>query len=517
MHQHTHFSGLGRVALAIVFVASLAACGGGGGDDNAGGAGGETPGIGTDTVAPATPSGFTRVTTLTQQAAKGMKYFVATVGQAASAIVNITLPGTASVAVGDTLTVRGGTATNWRVMQNADQTVGTRALPGSVAPGTGFSPQGTPQNWWFVASSASGTRLAAVANVALRNPSTLPPTGSVWTSADGGATWRDRGPEIQLGGGPANGNSNWASIASSADGRVLAAADVTGALMISTNGGAAWSRPASAGSRFWVSVTVSADGTRMAAAAEESGDSTANNAGIYVSSDSGATWRVTTAPAGLDWRSISSSAGGQHLVAVAHTGVTAQEATAAIDTAVYRSSDSGVTWTRSTQTFDSAYRVAVSQDGSKVVMGERYGRVWTSTDFGATFTARIPAAVPADSIGFNAVATSADGTVLAAVKPGGNVFISTDSGVTWTERETARPWRGVALSADGNRVIAANNNGQIHTSTSNRTTVGAGGYIQGGKDNEVNLIYRGDGLFDVTSVLPAASGTASAGVGLTKN
>ncbi len=63
------------------------------------------------------------------------------------------------------------------------------------------------------------------------------------------------------------------------------------------------------------------------------------------------------------------------------------------------------------------------------------------------------------------VASSADGTKLVAVDNGGQIYTSTDRGVSWTPRETARPWFSVASSADGTRLVAVAFGGQIYTST----------------------------------------------------
>jgi hypothetical protein len=62
------------------------------------------------------------------------------------------------------------------------------------------------------------------------------------------------------------------------------------------------------------------------------------------------------------------------------------------------------------------------------------------------------------------VASSADGTKLVAGTNGGQLYTSTDSGITWTPRENTRNWAGVASSADGSKLVGVANNGQIYTS-----------------------------------------------------
>jgi hypothetical protein len=62
------------------------------------------------------------------------------------------------------------------------------------------------------------------------------------------------------------------------------------------------------------------------------------------------------------------------------------------------------------------------------------------------------------------VASSADGSRLVAVVNGGQIYTSADSGVTWTPSESNRFWYSVASSADGSRLVAVVNGGQIYTS-----------------------------------------------------
>ena len=155
---------------AFALTALLAACGGGGGGEssNAGGAapnGAPNTSTGSGQVASANPvpAGFEPITTLAKQAVANAKYFVQTIKASMTDEVVIALPTT--IAVGGTVVVRGDTDIRWKLAQSAGQTIGTRALTGGVEPGLAFSPQQSPtQNWWFIASSASGQKLAAVAN-----------------------------------------------------------------------------------------------------------------------------------------------------------------------------------------------------------------------------------------------------------------------------------------------------------------------------------------------------------------
>jgi len=67
---------------------------------------------------------------------------------------------------------------------------------------------------------------------------------------------------------------------------------------------------------------------------------------------------------------------------------------------------------------------------------------------------------------WRAVASSADGTKLVAVSyfSGGQLHVSSDSGVTWTLSATGADWMAVASSADGTKLLAARWNAQLYVS-----------------------------------------------------
>ena len=83
------------------------------------------------------------------------------------------------------------------------------------------------------------------------------------------------------------------------------------------------------------------------------------------------------------------------------------------------------------------------------------GETWTARDASRTW---------------RSVASSADGTKLVAVVENGQIYTSTDSGITWTAREANRDWIGVASSADGTKLVATVEGGQIYTSTDSGVT-----------------------------------------------
>ncbi len=94
--------------------------------------------------------------------------------------------------------------------------------------------------------------------------------------------------------------------------------------------------------------------------------------------------------------------------------------------------------------------ITSSADGTKLALTGWNNQIYTSSDSGATWTARGPA------IGWHAITSSADGTKLAAGSANGQMYDSYDSGVTWIPSNTQYVWRSVTSSADGTKLYAGN-------------------------------------------------------------
>jgi hypothetical protein len=281
-----------------------------------------------------------------------------------------------------------------------------------------------------IASSADGTKLVA-ADYGAYNAS----GGPIFTSTNSGITWRSN--EVQ--------RLSWQWVATSADGTKLAAVAPTGAtynyrhlVYVSTNSGTTWTLSSNAPSTFW--IASSADGTKLAATSLDTVNNsrsvyTSTNSGetwmkktttnlavywiassadgtklfvsatefpipfypasdIYASTNSGRDWQKTGAPV-MDqyqggWNYISCSADGRKLVAIAVRGL------------VYVSIDSGTTWTLTSVPYRDWTSAASSADGRNLmVVGSG---IYTSTDSGATWNL---IAAPVQI--WDAVASSADG------------------------------------------------------------------------------------------------------------
>ena len=108
---------------------------------------------------------------------------------------------------------------------------------------------------------------------------------------------------------------------------------------------------------------------------------------------------------------------------------------------------------------DHAYwlSVASSSDGSHLAAVVYGGGIYTSTNFGVTWTWQTSAPTGA---AWCSVASSSDGSHLAAMVYPGGIYTSTNFGVNWTE-QTGAPtnayWRSVASSSDGSHLAAVVN------------------------------------------------------------
>jgi hypothetical protein len=114
--------------------------------------------------------------------------------------------------------------------------------------------------------------------------------------------------------------------------------------------------------------------------------------------------------------------------------------------------------------------LASSADGSRLVAGTYPGQIYTSDNFGSSWTAR-----PTGSHHWTMVACSDNGDNLVAVVSGGQIYTSMDSGEHWTEQDSGvRNWIAVASSENGDKLVAVDNGGydggQIYTSADWGTT-----------------------------------------------
>jgi hypothetical protein len=238
----------------------------------------------------------------------------------------------------------------------------------------------TPDTQYYVASSADGTKLAAMGYAGN--------AGSIFLSADSGNTWvtPDEPTNFWL-------TNIWSSVASSADGtKLIAATEATigsssflpGPIYTSTNSGATWIQ-SGAPNNVWYSVACSANGTNLIAAAYAGPSQMGGTGLIYTSTNFGNTWTTNASLSTNYWTSVASSADGTNLIAVSlfdqspdNPGV------------IWRSTNSGVNWSEDPLTgyFSST---AMSAAGTKLVVAEVAGNlIYTFGEPAATAPAMLP-------------------------------------------------------------------------------------------------------------------------------
>jgi len=314
---------------------------------------------------------------------------------------------------------------------------------GSIYTSTDYGTTWTEQTsagshtWNYIASSADGTKLAAV-ETSTFDSSSVSNIGSIYTSTDSGATWTEQ---------TSAGSHGWQSIASSADGSKLAAVVSNGTddgyIYTSTDSGATWTEQTAAGSRRWSSITSSADGSKLAVVTSYS------NGAIYTSTDFGVTWTEQTAAGSHPWQSITSSADGSKLAVFVSFGT------------IYTSTDSGATWTEQTAAGSRRWSsITSSADGSKLAAAVGYnGFIYNSSDSGANWTEQ----TAAGSHPWYSIASSADGSKLAAAvgdTSSGSIYLATIEGAATVTHDY-----GTDLAPSGTDTTAAHATLAVTSST----------------------------------------------------
>lgn len=238
-----------------------------------------------------------------------------------------------------------------------------------------------------VASSADGMRLAAADY-----------SGLVWTSSNGGKNW------ILSGSGP----GSWNCIASSENGMNLVVGEYVGYIYTSRNGGASWVQRVLGGTGSWACIACSADGQTIVASGSPLPSSGAES--VHISRDGGSTWEVNA--------------------------------------------DMGA---------GENFGVTCNRDGS-IMMVVGVNGAWKSIDGGAHFTQINAAAI------FNGIACSDDGMRIFLCGTASNISMSVDGGQTWTNPPPVANWTSVSCSLDGMRVVGTALTNVIYYSADGGTT-----------------------------------------------
>jgi hypothetical protein len=288
-------------------------------------------------------------------------------------------------------------------------------------------PAAPQRNWHSLASSADGTRLAAVSVV----------DNYVWLSSDSGRSWTARG---------VGGTGNSPSVAMSADGR-----RITVGFALSSDFGQTWTYPP-AGNHQWTALACSADGLAVVGAAL--GDQWQ----VLRSTNGGVTWTTNTPPILDQWTSIASSADGRTLIVAASAGVNSPYVTSGT---LFTSTNAGLNWVSNNLPKQYWTSVASSADGRTLFAATSHGTnsyttwgsIYISTNSGGSWSV-----TSAPVTNWLPLAVSANGRKVVAACNGYGlpVFTSTDMGATWQPYlALQKQWQTLALSADGDRLFGS--------------------------------------------------------------
>ncbi len=227
------------------------------------------------------------------------------------------------------------------------------------------------------------------------------------------------------------------------------------------------STPTTASTIYTGPISISANTTLKFFSVDTAGNSETVKTATYTISASVYTWsRLDNSAWTYPWGTEVN-----HVVAsddCTHIALTGYSSSAKI------SSDSGATFTTgSGATGGLFYELASSSTGANLVAscGDNY--VYTSSDYGNTWSKRI--AVPTRVDG--AVASSSDGTKLMFFDGGGYLHTSSDSGNTWTTQTQSglNNWVAATCTPDGTKIFALSSS---NTWVYINTTSGAGTWTE---------------------------------------
>lgn len=270
----------------------------------------------------------------------------------------------------------------------------------------------------------------------------------------------------------APGQLNWSDVAMSADGTKLAATVFDGQLFVSTTSGATWTAQATAGTRNWTAIASSSDGLTLGALG--SGDV---QRGLFTTSFAWGGRNVSGRQ--RYWQGLAMSGNGARWIVVDEGAINSSDRTGG---AIYTSADQGTIWTALAGAGARNWlRTAISSDGTKMLACESFGHVYRSDDTGATWRQLVIDS--AEGKHFSDVVCSADAATIvvstshsAPQSQSGKIYVSSDGGTTWvlrtppSEADDLQQWKDLAVSSDGNRLLAVSCPGYVYSSVNKGQT-----------------------------------------------
>ena len=309
------------------------------------------------------------------------------------------------------------------------------------------------------------------------NVSLQAPTGQQWTNptlftfASGSELYPANDPESV---------HNWVDIATSYDGTIITALYSGDSIYVSSDSGQTWLKRGPQ-YKFWVAVAVSNDGSKQIAV---------TNSETYVSINYGLTWSSVSIPTGVsELYNVNISGDGNTIIVTAN-----QDG----DIWQYFTTDYGVTWQ---DVWLAAYSLdaPLSYNGDIGIFG-----------FNATLNIGNPlATTPVESIIVDDVVNSYldflengyawvdlditdDGLQLAGVSFNGLLYTTKTGG--WNNFVAVQPginWKKVSMSADGTKLIAVTDSGEIYVSRDS----GNQWISKGNQQNWSNVKISRDGTY----------------------
>ena len=240
----------------------------------------------------------------------------------------------------------------------------------------------------------------------------------------------------------------WRGVAMSGDGTKLFGVNNGGFAYTSSSApGAAWT-PRDIATRAWYAIASSADGSTVFAVTADSG----TGGRIYRSTDSGVTW--TPVGPTKDFRSITVSASGLVAVALPYYGYPSI------------SIDGGTGWVDQNVSNGMKYyaNAAISADGTKIYITDPADQTYISSNYGSSWN------TVTGFGGQQRIATSSDGFKLMGVKA--NVVTSISEGIqtTYAAPSNGQGWNSLAMSADGTKVAGTRSTDGVFVSKNSGQT-----------------------------------------------
>jgi len=272
---------------------------------------------------------------------------------------------------------------------------------------------------------------------------------NIFTSSDYGKTWTSKEMFINEGSG----------IAISADGRyqIVSGSESEG-MFVSSDYGKTWTNKVTKYNP--ANKVVSSDGMYQFA--------NKNVSSIDFSSDFGQTWTSKVTGTKTNYGlSVSSMSNDGRVMVISG------------DNKIQVSTDSGKTWTIVLSDLDSRYFTATPDNQYQGAI--LYGVAYLSKDFGQTWKVIQNLPFGATSLGI-----SANGGYVTVGINSNNIYTSKDFGVSWTPSGIKANWSTISLSSDGRYQVAGIKDGKIYVSSDYGATWMARGKVDGWFDIKIS-------------------------------